>query len=376
MSTETNEIESPKKITKTIEIIAKMSALELNANLVTREHKFLLQREDLRFSSLNGGWTHNPKRANIYTRSFVDSSTEHLCLLIKSPFENKAYTLSELEALDKSLDVFKKECVVEQIESHNPDFGKFLNRNRSGGYGAPCCVDLKGAKIDKVRNAILALEITPRTNHLGIRIVESLPFEMGCMDSDPIEPMLKSMLLSAPRNETIRSMVNAAMKKPIPDDLVEYDKIIEWSMKQSTGPKKLDEPMILQWEEFEVDPVLDIKISTHEEVIGKARWSGTFRGEGSVNVDLEELIDDNESEIRNWSDVMSLIRDRINDFANEVVPPQEHDDDDDEYEDHEVGDTTDSGWDYSDNSLHILDSVKRVIRSINPTLAESLDENT
>lgn len=159
-------------------------------------------------------------------------------------------------------------------------------------------------------------------------------------------PMVELLKL-APLNPTARARVMAVIGQMPPDEMDTWEKIKEWI--QTTY-----EPRPLPPDPSDDPGGFDVIVDFSRRESGTCRYSCTSSGSASYHVsadEIQELLDDND--VDSFSELVSLLRERIMDNPWDLEPFLESDDDSYQYSHYDCHDDDQHCSDISDSTqLH------------------------
>ena len=171
-----------------------------------------------------------------------------------------------------------------------------------------------------------------------------------CRITDVLPQSVRQLLATAPQNETIRAVILAHLKVPIPPDKLTYDDIKSW-IEETIDPATLFAKKPSQ-QGGSSRPRVDIPIQGSATQNGTCRYRVVTRGEGTFAISNErfmEIVEDAED----FDHLMELIETEIyyNSWT-DGVPLDSYDDYD--YDHYEMDDVTDEEFEFKSTARNVI----------------------
>lgn len=193
------------------------------------------------------------------------------------------------------------------------------------------------------------------------------PKPRTCMIEQALPSSVVQLVKAAPHNDTVRSVMLAHLKQPVPDELKTFEDIKEWiettivikALKHVSSP-------------LSVDGRVQIRIEGYDKEHGRAAYSVNRKGEGNYRLGLQTFL----NHVANADDLDELIQ-RLSDTIGDDWDSNINMDWVDgtiHYDDHETDDEdgfTETGWDYQDGHR---EAIMQLIRQYAPEHVERLQD--
>lgn len=179
--------------------------------------------------------------------------------------------------------------------------------------------------------------------------------EQKCSVDQVLTQTLIEMIRRAPKNPTLRAHVHNMAKKPIPDDLVEWDSIRSWiefnvdppgydpaqwrAVRDAETPFEIDTALVAPAPPAPRDAGVNAAVRFRDYETGTCRYEGCRCGRGNYGLtgdELTRIAEESDSE----SEFLQQCYDEIIDQAEEE-PPDMDASDGYEYDNHETSEITD-----------------------------------
>jgi hypothetical protein len=202
------------------------------------------------------------------------------------------------------------------------------------------------------------INITPQDSDIANALTAQLKAEVAA--PKPLEPVKKcnlkdalpasviQMVESFPQNETVRSVVCAHLKVPIPKECETFQQIQNW-IEATIDPPKSGQP----------NNYIIIPLSASSIECGRCEYSVSRSGNGNFKVTDSEMIAMLQ-EAEDCDDLKAFLTDLINNKGGASLVDMD-DDGNYGYINHEATSIEDVNWDYSERLALILkDAVRRL----------------
>lgn len=195
----------------------------------------------------------------------------------------------------------------------------------------------------------------------------------GCKIEDVLPLSVIELLKTAPHNDTVRAVILAHLKQPIPVDKLTYESIREWI--EATIPA----PVRHRWNPVPAAPgqpetpgnmILRFDIKGDDEERGRASYTVVRRGRGyrDLNtVDFMRMVSDSD----NITELMNQLDEWISDDWESYVEFTDYGEY--QYDDHEGNDWVDAEWDYA--ITDVREFVKSQVLRLSPEEYRRLMDN-
>ncbi len=201
------------------------------------------------------------------------------------------------------------------------------------------------------------------------------PLKKKCNVREVLPASVIPLVQAAPNNETIRNLLLAHLKVPVPVEEDTYAKIVKWiefNVSPSPRPKNaIDEMMERQRidEERRAATRVMVFVSASEREHGRCDYHRDIKGRGDMPIDRAQIVRD-ASEAENANDFFERIECTLGEAGPENYFNMEPTDrGNDLYDEHEVDDTTDSAISIQESGKQAL---RDALRSADPELYQSL----
>lgn len=195
-----------------------------------------------------------------------------------------------------------------------------------------------------------------------------------CSIKDVLPPSVIPLVAAAPNNDTIRNLLLAHLKVPVPKEEDTYEKVVKWIEFNvaKPPPPKSDVEIMLERQQRDEERRNANRVMIHvrasEREHGRCNYHHDRAGRGDMPIDRNRIVDA-AAEADNADDFF----DRIREYLDEANPGNyinmEETGEGDAYDDHESDDTTDQEITIQDAGKQVL---KDTLRAADPELYRSL----
>lgn len=196
-----------------------------------------------------------------------------------------------------------------------------------------------------------------RLDRLKAEAAAESPPPRKCVIEQMLPASVIELVKAAPTNDTVRSVLLAHLKQPIPDGARDYAAIKAWIETNLEPPAKPATPPRPQ-----PRAVINIPISGSETEIGTCRYTAHLSGSGDFPLREDALLEMAE-DAGDFSDLVDRVRDHISDEGVTGYLAMEPDDDSYEYENHEAQDARDFDWEYA---ARLEPIIRQAMERLNP----------
>lgn len=196
-----------------------------------------------------------------------------------------------------------------------------------------------------------------RLDRLKAEAAAESPLPRKCVIEQMLPASVIELVKAAPTNDTVRSVLLAHLKQPIPDGARDYDAIKAWIETNLEPPAKPAMPPRPQ-----PRAVINIPINGSETEIGTCRYTVQLSGSGDFPIREDELLEMAE-ESEDFGDLVDRVMDHIQDEGVMEYLTMEPDDNSYEYENHEIADSRDFDWEYG---APLESIIRRAMERLNP----------
>jgi hypothetical protein len=180
-----------------------------------------------------------------------------------------------------------------------------------------------------------------------------------CNIKDVLPASVIQMAESFPQNETVRSVLCAHLKAPVPAEAQTFQQIRDWI--ETHVVKENPEPF--------KDVGITLLIEASRNVSGTCHYSVTESGDGDVKFS-DEWLKNAISDSGNLDDLFGIIRDEIEDRGGASLADMSDEEGTQYYTNHERTDTDNEGWDLQRSTRTILINA---VRRLRPDIADEWD---
>ena len=192
------------------------------------------------------------------------------------------------------------------------------------------------------------------------------PIKRKCELKQVLPAGVIQLLASAPHNETVRNVLLAHLKVPVPEELKSYKDIQDWiefNIEPPSAPLVKGSPP-----PGRTADLVEVLVDAIEIELGSCNYSRDVSGRGNVGVSREDILDaainaDDEDEF------FRLVREGMDDAVRDRIEMEP--DDEFRYRDYEVSDSADFSVEIRQTGQEAL---KLALRDIDPEAYERLFE--
>jgi hypothetical protein len=190
------------------------------------------------------------------------------------------------------------------------------------------------------------------------------PKPRTCMIEIALPASVIQLIKAAPHNDTVRAVILAHLKIPVPDECKTFEDIKEWiettvvipmpSKSKKGGPSNAS--------------IVEIPIQATDTEHGRCNYSIGRNGSGNYQLSVQRFRDMVESS-QDLDDLVAALSDRIGDDWDQYIRMNPNEDEEYSYDDHGIDDDepfTDREWDYQSGHRDVL---RRLVAQFAPEYA-------
>lgn len=159
---------------------------------------------------------------------------------------------------------------------------------------------------------------------------------------DWFTPDVIRLLQMAPLNETVRGIVMAKVKSPVPVDLTTFDQIKDWIESKSLPKPEPEDDAESEPEGAPPDRRFFVDVNFKESVSGKCDFYSTASAGCRYSFGVDDILEYLNRPDNTAQDIVEALNDHVHDNAwEDLDPDMEVDTDDATYDEHEIRHTSD-----------------------------------